>query len=337
MPAPVFTVAISALLALAVTAIVIGTLLRSRAASLVLDLPNHRSLHAAPTPRIGGIGILAGLAAACAYAYAYAYAGISVATPLLVALALLIAISLRDDMRSIGAGWRMFTHLISAGLAAAVLVYDAHGAIAAAAATVAIAWMTNLYNFMDGSDGLAGGMTLFGFGSYGIAAACAGDLPLATVSLVIAAAALGFLLFNFPPARVFMGDAGAIPLGFLAAVCGIAGAQRGVWPLWFGMVVFSPFIVDATLTLLKRLARGSKVWQAHREHYYQRLVQAGWGHRKTLFAEFALMAVVCAAAFAGLHLETLMQTGTLLAVVALYVVLVITLERKLGPPKMNNA
>lgn len=325
------TVAIAPLVALAIAAIVTGALLHSRAAAMVLDLPNHRSLHAAPTPRIGGIGILAGIAGACAAA------GVAVDLRLLFALALLIAISLLDDMRSIPARWRMLAHLVSAAIAAAVFLFDPDNLWTLAAATIAIAWMTNLYNFMDGSDGLAGGMAVFGFGSYGIAALCAGDLSLATITLSIAAAAAGFLIFNFPPARVFMGDAGAIPLGFLAAVCGIAGWQQGDWPLWFGIVLFSPFIVDATLTLLRRLARGARVWEAHREHFYQRLVQSGLGHRRTLFAEFALMSVVSTIALAGLQSGQGWQTGAVALTAALYLALVVLLERRLAAPERQNA
>jgi UDP-N-acetylmuramyl pentapeptide phosphotransferase/UDP-N-acetylglucosamine-1-phosphate transferase len=331
MPAIVPAVAIPPLLALVVAALAVGALLRSRAAALVLDRPNQRSLHAAPTPRIGGIGILAGIAVA------RTFIDIAVDPRVLIALGLLIAISLVDDLRSIGVVWRMLTHLAGAALAASVFVHDGHGFLAVLAATFAITWMTNLYNFMDGSDGLAGGMAAFGFGTYGIAALCANDLQFAAFNFSVAAAAAGFLIYNFPPARVFMGDAGAIPLGFLAAVCAIAGWQRSDWPLWFGVVVFSPFIVDATLTLARRLARGAKVWQAHREHYYQRLVQAGWGHRKTLLAEFALMTAMGVIALAGLRLDSAVQTGVLTAVVALYVLLIFMLERKLGPPSLQNA
>ncbi len=330
MPAIVPAVALPPLLALMVAALVIGALLRSRAASLVLDRPNQRSLHVAPTPRIGGLGVLAGIAAG------YAAADVAIDARILIALGLLIAISLLDDMRSVGVLWRMLAHLAAAALAASLLVFDAHGFWLALAAALVIAWMINLYNFMDGSDGLAGGMAVFGFGAYGIAALCAGDPVFATLNFSVAAAAAGFLLFNFPPARVFMGDAGAIPLGFFAAVCGLAGWQRGDWPLWFGGVVFSPFIVDATLTLAKRLVRGDRIWQAHREHYYQRLVQSGWGHRKTFFAECGLMAAVCAIALAGIRLAPATQAGVLLTVAALYILLIATLERRLAAPAVNH-
>ena len=229
MPAITLAIAIPALLALTVSAVTIAWLLRSRAATLVLDHPNHRSLHAAPTPRIGGIGILAGMLAA------FACADFAVDLRLLIAIALLVAVSLLDDVRDIGAAGRMLTHLLCAGLAVWALAISPDNIWLALLAALAIAWMTNLYNFMDGSDGLAGSMAVFGFGSYGLAALFANDAGFAALNFSVAAAATGFLLFNFPPARIFMGDAGAIPLGFLAAVCGMDGWNRGDWPLWLGV------------------------------------------------------------------------------------------------------
>jgi UDP-N-acetylmuramyl pentapeptide phosphotransferase/UDP-N-acetylglucosamine-1-phosphate transferase len=330
MPASASAVAIPPFIAFVVAVLVIGLLLRSRAAALVLDHPNQRSLHSAPTPRLGGLGILAGIAAGCAYA------GVAVDPRIVIALALVTVISLFDDVFNLGVTWRMLAHLAAAGLAASVYVYHEHGLWTALAALLAVAWMTNLFNFMDGSDGLAGGMAACGFGSYGIAAWWANEPVFAALNLAVAAAAAGFLVYNFPPARVFMGDAGSIPLGFLAAVCGLAGWQSGAWPWWFGLMVFSPFIVDATTTLAKRLLRGAKVWQAHREHYYQRLIQAGWGHRKTLYAECGLMGVVCAAALAARGLDSTARNFVVLAIVALYALMIAVLERRLRAPALQN-
>ncbi len=109
---------------------------------------------------------------------------------------------------------------------------------------------------------------------------------------IIAASALGFLVWNFPPARIFMGDAGSSTLGFLVAACSLWADQQHIAPLWVSILVFSPFIVDATVTLIRRLFRGEAVWKAHRSHYYQRLALAGWGHRRTVIWEYALM-VAC--------------------------------------------
>jgi UDP-N-acetylmuramyl pentapeptide phosphotransferase/UDP-N-acetylglucosamine-1-phosphate transferase len=109
------------------------------------------------------------------------------------------------------------------------------------------------------------------------------------VNLIVAAASAGFLFFNFPPARIFMGDIGSSTLGLLAATLSLWGARDGVFPFWIVLLVFSPFIVDATVTLVRRLFRGEKVWQAHKSHYYQKLVQAGWGHRRTVLLEYGIM------------------------------------------------
>jgi UDP-N-acetylmuramyl pentapeptide phosphotransferase/UDP-N-acetylglucosamine-1-phosphate transferase len=160
-----------------------------------------------------------------------------------------------------------------------------------ALAAFAMLWLVNLYNFMDGADGLAGGMALFGFGGYALAASTGThpDAALAAASAVVAGAAAGFLAFNFHPARVFLGDAGSIPLGFLAGALGYLGWRAAVWPIWFPIIVFAPFIFDASTTLLWRLARGEKFWQAHREHYYQRMVRLGWGHARTAICWYLLM------------------------------------------------
>jgi UDP-N-acetylmuramyl pentapeptide phosphotransferase/UDP-N-acetylglucosamine-1-phosphate transferase len=197
----------------------------------------------------------------------------------------------------------------------------------AAVLVLATMWMTNLYNFMDGADGLAGGMAVFGFGAYALAAAGGGSTALALGAASVAAAAAAFLAFNYPPARIFMGDVGSVPLGFLAAALGIAGWQRGVWPSWFPVLVFSPFIVDATVTLAQRAARGERVWQAHRSHYYQRLVQLGWGHARTARAEYALMAACALGALAALHAPATVQAALLAAAALGYAALAAAVDR----------
>jgi UDP-N-acetylmuramyl pentapeptide phosphotransferase/UDP-N-acetylglucosamine-1-phosphate transferase len=150
-------------------------------------------------------------------------------------------------------------------------------------------WMLNLYNFMDGMDGFAGGMAVIGFGTLAIIGAIQGDVAFTGLNASVAAAALGFLIFNFPPARIFMGDAGSSTLGFLAAAALLWGNHAQLLPLWLGILIFSPFIVDATVTLLRRALRREKIWEAHRTHYYQRAVQLGWGHQATVVGEYLLM------------------------------------------------
>lgn len=264
-----------------------------RRGRLPMDHPNERSLHATPTPRIGGLGIMAGVLVASVW-----LAETSLLPVMLGAFAL-AALSVLDDVRGLPVRVRFLAHFAAA--VACLLALGVTG-WALLAGTLVIVWMTNLYNFMDGSDGLAGGMAAIGFGALALAA-WLGDAPgLAAFCAAIATAALAFLRFNFPPARVFMGDAGSIPLGFLAASLGILGAQQNVWPRLFPLLVFSPFIVDASVTLARRALRGEKVWQAHRSHYYQRVVLLGATHRQLALAAYALMLAMVALAFALLFL-----------------------------------
>lgn len=313
----------SPLLALLVAWLSVYALLRSGAAARLLDRPNERSLHETPVPRLGGLGIDLGIIVAAAV----------FGLPLrvwIVPFVLLIALSLLDDWKSMPAGVRLLGHLVAAAIFVATALPE-FSYIGMAVIVLAIAWMTNLYNFMDGSDGLAGGMALFGFGFYGVAAAWAGDAPFALLCLSVAGAALGFLLFNFPPARIFMGDCGSVPLGFLAAAFGIVGWHNHYWPAWFPALVFSPFVVDASVTLARRALRGEKVWLAHRSHYYQRLVQAGWGHLNTGLMEYALMIVCGLAALAGRGAALPAQIAVLAGAAAVYLILILILERVLPP------
>lgn len=267
-----------------VTVLVIAFILYSKLGKLIQDVPNERSLHSNPVPRTGGIGLILGIVAG--------WSMLAEALPWWVWLPglLLFAVSLLDDIRNLPVWQRLLAHLLAAALLVAGSGADLHAGWAVAILLFFFTvWMTNLYNFMDGSDGLAGGMALFGFGSYGMAALLAQDQVLGLVCLTIAAAAAGFLLFNFHPAKIFLGDAGSIPIGFMAAGLGVWGWLRADWTLWFPLIVFSPFIVDATVTLMKRTLRGVKITQAHREHYYQRAVQMGAGHRAVALAEYALM------------------------------------------------
>ncbi len=152
-----------------------------------------------------------------------------------------------------------------------------------------LVWVTNLYNFMDGMDGFAGGMTVIGHGFLSYLAWQGGHHLIFVLSLMVAAAACGFLIWNFPPAKIFMGDVGSMPLGFLTGTLAILGIHDRLFDAWVPVLIFSPFVVDATVTLIRRILSGEKVWQAHRSHYYQRLVLAGWGHRRTVLAEYGLM------------------------------------------------
>lgn len=291
---------------------------RGRGIVAPLDQPNERSLHTRPVPRVGGIGVVAGSCAAL-----LATDGFGVVLGLAVALA---GLSLVDDWRHLPATVRLAGHLAAAAVLC-LATLEASPPVQAVV-IVAVGWMTNLYNFMDGSDGLAGGMAAIGFGIYALAAWLAGDPGLAVTCACIVAASLAFLRFNFHPASIFMGDVGSIPLGFLAAALGLLGVVRDAWPWWFAPVVFAPFVVDASLTLLRRLWRGEKVWQAHRSHYYQRLVLMGWGHRRTALAEYALMVATGGAAWIAARGGPGTAGATLGALGLVYAALVLMVDRR---------
>ena len=294
-------------------------LLRSGLAGrLAIDLPNERSLHVKPIPRTGGMVLVP--------AFLLAWL-LPPDKPFLLALlvAVLALFSYLDDRAGLSAALRLGLHLLAAMLFV-VWQLDLHDLVWMIATVFWIGWCTNLYNFMDGSDGLAGGMALSGFGVLGWAAASAGDQGLSLVCYSVAAASAGFLLFNFHPAKIFLGDAGSIPLGFLMGALGLLGWQGLMWPLWFPVLVFSPFIVDATVTLMRRLLRGDRVWQAHREHYYQRLVQMGWSHRRLALSEYALMLATGLTGIYMLKLDWPGQFAGLLLWVSLYAVAMITID-----------
>ena len=274
-----------------VVAFVAVRVLISRFGGFALDQPNERSLHERPVPRTGGIAILLGGATAFAFGAAPLW------MPAVLALGL-AAVSFADDLHRVPTLVRLATHVAAAMLVVWYLMSPID-AIEALVLVVAVTWITDLYNFMDGSDGLAGGMATIGFGSYALAAWLADEPSLAVFAIALAAGALAFLLHNHHPARIFLGDVGSIPLGFLAAALGLAGWRNDVWPLWFPVLVFGPFIGDATITLLKRALRGERVWLAHRTHYYQRMVQMGFGHRGTAWVGYALMIGCAAAALLG--------------------------------------
>lgn len=270
-----------------VTMFIVVFIFKTRFVNFALDQPNERSLHTQLIPRIGGLAIILGILAS--------WLLLPIAWYWIVCSLVIMLVSLFDDIQPLSIKYRLLTQALASILLLSCLLPNEPGWLVALL-SILITWMANLYNFMDGSDGLAGGMGLIGFSAYSVAAWLVGDINLALMSGVIAATCLAFLLFNFYPAKIFMGDSGSITLGFLAGAIGLHGYYIARWPIWFPVLVFSPFIIDASFTLIKRQISGEKFWQAHRNHYYQRLVQMGWGHKKTAIAEYILMLCVASTA-----------------------------------------
>ena len=300
--------AVALALACAAAAAIVA-LLRRHAGRLPQSKPNQRSLHEGAVPCAGGLAILAGTLAA-----------MSIAPPSvpgsgwawLVAVGAIALVSFADDARGVPAGLRLAIQFVAAAIVVAQMIDIGSSPGLGLVVAIAIVWGANLFNFMDGSDGLAASMAVVGFAAYAVAAAHAGHAWLPPAA--IAAAVFPFLVVNRPRASMFMGDVGSVPLGFLAAALGIAGVVQQTWPAWFPALVFLPFLADATVTLAARALRAEAVWRAHRSHFYQRLNTLGAGHRGTLALYAGLMLACAALALACLVLAP--QHGPLALCVA---------------------
>jgi UDP-N-acetylmuramyl pentapeptide phosphotransferase/UDP-N-acetylglucosamine-1-phosphate transferase len=250
----------------------------------LLDRPNERSSHSAPTPRGGGIApvgavLLAWMALGLAGRVSPAIIGVIVGALLLAIVCWL------DDVRDLSPATRLAAQAAAVAIGFYALpatrnaLQEWLGPAAYFAATGLLwVWWVNLFNFMDGIDGLAGSeAAAVGGGLLAFAALGRGlDLAAALLAAAVLGASLGFLAWNWSPARVFLGDVGSAPLGYLTGFLLIGLAARGHWMIALILPLY--FLADATITLARRLLRGERVWQAHRQHYYQRAVQSGLGH-----------------------------------------------------------
>ncbi|MGP1667042.1 MAG: hypothetical protein ACTS5I_14280, partial [Rhodanobacter sp.] len=247
---------------------------------------------------------------------------------------LLFVVSYLDDRVGLPVLVRLMMHAV---VSAAWLIFGPASLpmLLAGIAALAIMWWINLYNFMDGANGMAGGMGLIGFLAYAAGAASHDMVPLTLWSLALAGASAGFLLFNFNPARVFLGDCGSVPLGFFVGALGLWGWSGGAWPAWFPFLVFASFFLDATVTLLRRMINGEPFWRGHAEHFYQRLIRSGWSHPRTALREYVLMAASASLATAMLTWSESAQYAGLVTAASVFVGLAIFVDRR-SPGQMRK-
>lgn len=245
----------------------------------IIDIPNARSSHTVPTPRGGGVAIVVSFLISVAVLAMTGGAGLPVLWALLGAGAGIAVLGFLDDHGHIAARWRLLGHFTAAlwvlywlgGLPVLpVFGYSLDmGLVGAVLASLYLVWLLNLYNFMDGIDGIASIEAICVCAGGAVLYVLLGQPALAVLPLLLAAAVAGFLFWNFPPARIFMGDAGS---GFLGMALGILSLQAA-WVkgalFWSWLILLGVFIVDATFTLLRRMLRGDKVYEAHRSHAYQ--------------------------------------------------------------------
>ena len=347
---------------LATTVVCAALLLNSRLRKLFADSADKpQALHSEVTPRLGGVAIIFGVLAAT-IAPILSNVRTPVSFLLLISLTLAV-VSVLDDLFELSAAIRLMWHAFSSvmlllglanfylpseGLIALAVLPQAFGLLII---VIGLVWMINLYNFMDGANGLAGFMGLIGFCALAIAVNASPIRTSETQNLVmlclsVSGACGGFLFFNFPRARLFMGDAGSVFLGSLAGGTAVVGCVLKLWQWWFVPLVFSPFIVDASFTLLKRIFKREKIWLPHRQHIYQRLiVVCRWSHSRTTLMYVVMMLL------ASIHalwwqwtsgrsqvngLEALFPLSIVLPWVVTYAVLLVAAEWKIRRPPLTK-
>jgi len=275
-------------------------------ARAILDQPNARSSHRRPTPRGGGLAVMAALLPAFTIV-AWAEGDLGRLAPVLVGAVLITMVSFLDDLRGLGAGVRLAAQAGAVLLGLLALPEGAVGQgllppwLDRALTVVGWLWFVNLFNFMDGIDGITAVETIaIGAGLALVAALVGQPDGLLAPALATAAAAAGFLPWNWHRAKVFLGDVGSVPLGYLLGFLLLSLAARGFWAAALVLPLY--YLVDATWTLLARFLRGEKVWEAHREHWYQRAAAASRHDRVSLriaAANLALVAIAAAAVLAS--------------------------------------
>lgn len=285
----------------------------------ILDHPNERSSHARPTPRGGGIAVVIVLIAAWIL-IAWEEGPISGLAywPVIAGIAALALLSWIDDLRGLSAGLRVGCHAIIVIIALASFPADAlvfQGVLPLWADRVASAllwiWFINLFNFMDGIDGISGVEAVAIGGGLYLVTLAAGGVPglYGVLGLLLAGAAAGFLVWNWHPARLFLGDVGSVPLGFALGWLLLQASTAGWWAAALILPLY--YLADATVTLTRRAARGEKVWQAHREHFYQQAVARGLSHAAVAGAVAVIDLALIAAAMASVGASASLRAALL--------------------------
>lgn len=264
----------------------------------LIDEPGARRSHSAPIARGGGLAIAISLVATTG---AWPPAGPQV-LPFLLGAMIISLLGWWDDHRPLRVGWRLAVQVFAAAGLVAWLgpVESIHVAGKAFAlewiwsplAVVALVWLMNLFNFMDGSDGLASAQGVISCGLFAVAFALQSESVSFVLAAIAAGATAGFLFWNWPRASIFLGDSGSLLIGWCVGALALFGTLSGSVSIWLAFVIVSPFVVDATLTLGWRLIRGERWYTPHTEHAYQYLIRMGWSHLSVLLAWIALNAVL---------------------------------------------
>lgn len=260
----------------------------------LIDIPNARSAHSVPRPRGGGMSFVVTFLAGLSLLTLAKVIPLHVALPLLSAGPLVALVGLLDDRKGVSARARLVVHLVAAVVTLFWLTEGFHNNmnisflgtmpmwLQLCYSTLFIMWMINLYNFMDGVDGMAGTQAIVVSLCSSVLCLWQNNIELAMLYGLLTCGVAGFLYFNWYPARIFMGDGGAYFLGYLFAALALINKMFFGESLMALLILMGTFIADATYTLFRRLLRGEKVYLAHNKHAFQRAVQRGWSHRRVV-------------------------------------------------------
>jgi Fuc2NAc and GlcNAc transferase len=306
-----------------------------------MDVPNERSSHSLPTPRMGGVPMVA--AAALAFGgWAFLAAGEvnflkGLPYTFLFALAMFL-LGFYDDLRNLSPLFRFLVQFVSALLLLFFLAPLLPGISLwkwvlprwawVVPAAFGVVWMLNLYNFMDGIDGLAGGEAALASSFFFLVFAWYDQSGWAVANLVVAAASMGFLVYNWPPAKIFMGDGGSAFLGAFYGMQSVVAALSTPVPFLVLVLPFANFILDTTVTLLRRIYKGERWYQPHRSHYYQRMTNSGMSHAKVTWWELSFVGMSCIAALLYLRSGFSGRIAIVSSVVIVAVIGMLIVDRK---------
>lgn len=310
----------------------------------ITDVPTERSSHSIPTPRGGGIGFV--LISLIAFILYFAWMGLlssSIYLTMLITLSAIACLGWFDDRRDLSQIIR-FTIQVAAAASVIFFVEGLDTFFVPYASTISLGvfspflgllWITgvtNIYNFMDGVDGIASIQALSASAGWMIFGYLWNEPILIVINLIVFASVAGFLVYNWAPARIFMGDVGSIFLGFFFAImpflaAAIAEERTVGFTLWIGALLIWPFLFDSSFTLLRRFMKGENVFQAHRTHLYQRLNIAGWPHStiSTLYLIFSFLCLIIALVFT--HEESFIQILLLIALLVLSLIYILAVQR----------
>lgn len=293
----------------------------------MIDVPNARSSHTTPTPRGGGLAIACVVLAGAALLSAPGWIPPRLAWALCGGGLLIAAVGWIDDRRGLSPLSRATAHAVAAGWALAWLgglpglsygpgrLYL--GLPGSLLGLVALVWMINLYNFMDGIDGLAATEAVLAAGMAGLLLFAGGSPEAAALAWIVAAASAGFLVWNWAPAKIFMGDVASGLLGFVFGVLAVQTENQGTLPALIWFLLLGVFFVDTTATLLRRLMQGEKWYEAHRTHAFQRAVQSGLSHAQVTLSVAGLNLLLFALAAVAWQWPVMLLPAVATAVVGL--------------------